>query len=216
MAAVPSPQALPTERADHFAVVDVETTGLSDRRHRLLQIAVVTVDAGGMVLDRWSTFVRPRFGRVGPTHIHGLTAAELRRAPTFADIAPELLARLDGAVFTAHNAEFDWGFISQSLRRAGYRPPDAARLCTMRLSRALAAEPASHRLVDVCARHGIAITKAHDARADAEATAAVLPLLLADGGLVTAEDLAPHLAGGDQRPWPRWTPPSWWRRALYG
>jgi len=216
MAAVPTSPALPTERADRFAVVDVETTGLSDRRHRLLQIAVVTVDAGGTVLDRWSTYVRPRFGRVGPTHIHGLTAAELRRAPTFAAVAPELLARLDGAVFTAHNAEFDWGFIAQSLRRAGYRPPDAARLCTMRLSRALVAEPASHRLVDVCDRHGITITKAHDARADAEATAAVLPLLLADGGLVTAEDLGPHLAGGDPQPWPAWAPPSWWRRALYG
>jgi DNA polymerase-3 subunit epsilon len=219
MAAAPSPQTLPTERAGRFAVVDVETNGLSDRRHRLLQIAVVTVDGGGTVLDRWSSFVRPSFGRVGPTHIHGLTAAELRRAPTFAQVAPELLGRLDGAVFTAHNAEFDWGFISQSLRRAGYRPPDAARLCTMRLSRALATEPTSHRLVDVCDRHGIAITKAHDALADAEATAAVLPLLLADGGLATADDLAPHLAGGtgtDPGRWPAWTPPSWWRRALYG
>jgi len=216
MAAAPYPRALPTERAERFAVVDVETNGLSDRRHRLLQIAVVTVDADGTVADRWATFVRPRFGRVGPTHIHGLTAGELRQAPTFADVAPALLERLDGALFTAHNAEFDWGFVSQSLRRAGYRPPDTARLCTMRLSRALADEPTSHRLVDVCARHGITITRAHDARADAEATAAVLPLLLADGGLATADDLAPHLAGGDGGPWPVWTPPSWWRRALYG
>src|SRR3954454_110201 len=128
MAAAPYPRALPTERAERFAVVDVETNGLSDRRHRLLQIAVVTVDADGTVADRWATFVRPRFGRVGPTHIHGLTAGELRQAPTFAAVAPALLERLDGAVFTAHNAEFDWGFVSQSLRRAGYHPPDAARL----------------------------------------------------------------------------------------
>jgi DNA polymerase-3 subunit epsilon len=217
MVAVPSPRALlPTGRAERFAVVDVETNGLSDRRHRLLQIAVVTVDGDGAIQDRWASFVRPRFGRVGPTHIHGLTAAELRQAPTFAQVAPALLKRLDGAVFTAHNAEFDWGFISQSLRRSGYRAPDAARLCTMRLSRALADEPTSHRLVDVCARHGITITRAHDALADAEATAAVLPLLLADGGLVTADDLAPHLEGTDRSRWPAWAPPPWWRRALYG
>src|SRR5215207_1051219 len=216
MAAVPCPRPSPTRLADRFAVVDVETNGLSDRRHRLLQIAVVTVDGDGTVLDRWASFVRPRFGRVGPTHIHGLTAAELRVAPTFAHVAPALLERLDGAVFTAHNADFDWGFVSQSLRRAGYQAPDTARLCTMRLSRSLAAEPTSHRLVDVCARHGVTITRAHDALADAEATATVLPLLLADGNVSTTGALAAHLAGGDRGPWPAWTPPPWWRRALYG
>jgi DNA polymerase III subunit epsilon len=201
---------------DRFAVVDVETSGLSAKRHRILQIAVVTVDGRGVVTDRWDTLVRPRLGRVGPTHIHGLTARELRRAPTFADVAPELVVRLDGAVFTAHNAEFDWGFVSAALRRSGYAAPDVARLCTMRLSRAVTEAPdvTSHRLVDVCARHGIAITRAHDARADAEATATVLPLLLADGGLTSSSDLAPHLIGASD-PWPAWSPPPWWRRLLY-
>jgi DNA polymerase-3 subunit epsilon len=214
MAALPHPT-LQLTRHDRFAVVDVETSGLSRRRHRLLQIAVVTVTADGHILDRWHTFVRPRFGRVGPTHIHGLTAGGLRQAPTFARVAPDLLARLDGAVFTAHNAEFDWAFVSRALRRAGYRPPDAARLCTMQLSRAIVDEPVSHRLVDVCERHGVVITRAHDALADADATATLLPMLLADGAVVTTDDLAPHLvgAGGD---WPQWSPPSRWRRMLYG
>jgi DNA polymerase-3 subunit epsilon len=214
MSAVPHVDPAATLDAERFAVVDVETSGLSDRRNRLLQIAVVTVSADGQVLDRWDTLLRPRFGRVGPTHIHGLTARELRRAPTFADIAPQLLQQLDGGVFTAHNAEFDWGFLAQALRRAGYHPPDVARLCTMRLSRAVTPEPASHRLVDVCDRHGVTITRAHDARADAEATAAILPLLLADGGVTTADDLAPHLTGAGGR-WPDWTAPSRWRRLLY-
>jgi DNA polymerase-3 subunit epsilon len=206
----------PVTPVDRFAIVDVETSGLSRRRHRLLQIAIVTVNAQGEVTDRWDTLVRPRFRRVGPTHIHGLTARELRRAPTFADVAPEVVGRLDGAVFAAHNADFDWGFLSQALRRAGYSPPDAPRLCTMRLSRAVtdSAEPSSHRLVDVCARHGITISRAHDARADAEATAALFPLLLADGGLTPSSDLAPYLTGAGG-PWPAWTPPSWWRRVLY-
>jgi DNA polymerase-3 subunit epsilon len=201
---------------DRFAVVDVETSGLSRRRHRVLQIAVVTVDHEGNVIDRWDSLVRPRFGRVGPTHIHGLTGRALRRAPAFAEVGPELVARLDGAVFTAHNAEFDWAFISAALRRAGYAPPDVQRLCTMRLSRAVteADDVTSHRLVDVCARHGIAITRAHDARADAEATAAVLRPLLVDGGLTPSSDLAPHLRGAGGS-WPAWTPPPWWRRLLY-
>jgi DNA polymerase-3 subunit epsilon len=200
---------------ERFAVVDVETSGLSRRRHRLLQVAVVTVTGEGQVLDRWSSPLRPRFGRVGPTHIHGLTARDLREAPTFAAVAPELLRRLDGAVFTAHNAAFDWGFVARALRRAGYRPPDATRLCTARLSRSLATEEAlSHRLADVCERHGVVITRAHDAAADAEATAAVLPLLFADGALRTADDLQPHLEGNGSA-WPPWSPPSWWRQVLY-
>src|SRR5262249_50059009 len=146
-----------------FAVVDVETNGLSHRRDRLLQIAVITTTGDGQVLDRWSSSVRPRFGRVGPTHIHGLTARGLREAPAFAEVAPELVRRLDGAVFTAHNADFDWGFVARALRRAGYQPPDTTRLCTARLSRAVAADAASHRLADVCERHGITIARAHDA-----------------------------------------------------
>src|SRR5436190_11312780 len=162
MATLPQPDVRPT-LDERFAVVDVETSGLSTRRHRVLQMAVVTMSADGEVLDRWATLVRARFGRVGPTHIHGLTAREVRRAPTFVDVAPELVRRLDGAVFTAHNVAFDWAFVSQALRRAGYQAPDAARLCTMRLSRATTAEATSHRLVDVCERHGIAIGRAHDA-----------------------------------------------------
>ena len=218
MAALPCPAADPALGPDaRFAVVDVETSGLSSGRHRLLQIAVVTTTGGGDIVDRWSTLVRPRFGRVGPTHIHGLTAAELREAPTFAAVAPDLIGRLDGAVFTAHNADFDWGFVAAALRRAGYRAPDAARLCTMRLSRSLTAddEPTSHRLVDVCGRRGIVITRAHDARADAEATATVLPMLLAEAGVTDDARLGAHLrgTGGD---WPPWTAPPWWRRVLYG
>jgi DNA polymerase-3 subunit epsilon len=198
-----------------FAVVDVETNGLSHRRDRLLQIAVITTTGDGQVLDRWSSSVRPRFGRVGPTHIHGLTARGLREAPAFAEVAPELVQRLDRVVFTAHNADFDWRFLSGALRRAGYRPPDTTRLCTARLSRAVATDAPSHRLADVCERHGITIARAHDAASDAEATAAVLPLLFADGALVTSEDLAPHLRGNGAA-WPPWSPPARWRRWLYG
>jgi DNA polymerase-3 subunit epsilon len=198
-----------------FAVVDVETNGLSHRRDRLLQIAVITTTGDGQVLDRWSSPVRPRFGRVGPTHIHGLTPGSLREAPAFAEVAPELVRRLDGAVFTAHNADFDWGFVARALRRAGYQAPDTTRLCTARLSRAVATDAPSHRLADVCERHGITIARAHDAASDAEATAAVLPHLFTDGALVTSDDLAPHLRGNGHA-WPPWSAPRRWRRLVYG
>src|SRR5262249_35568177 len=154
-------------------------------------------------------------GGVRPRHFPVLDERGLREAPAFGEVGPELVRRPDGAAFTAHNADFDWGFVARALRRAGYQPPDTTRLCTARLSRAVAAEAASHRLADVCERHGITIARAHDAASDAEATAAVLPLLLADGDLASLDDLAPHLRGNGAR-WPSWSPPARWRRWVYG
>jgi DNA polymerase-3 subunit epsilon len=152
--------------------------------------------------------------------VHGLTAKSLRSAPPFTAVAPELVRRLDGAVFVAHNATFDWGFLSRALRRTGYTPPNPLRLCTMRLSRAVAPDEASHRLADVCDRYGVVITQAHDALADAEATAAVLPELLVAAAAAPPIDreatpwMKPPLVG-EGTGWPAWGPPSRWRRWRY-
>jgi len=181
-----------------FAVVDVETSGLSPRRHRILQVAVVSVDIDGEIVDRWSSYVRPRWRRVGPRHIHGLTATALRSSPRFRVVAPELARRLDGVILVAHNESFDWAFIRRALRRARIAHPDQQRLCTMRLSRSLdPLRQQSHRLADVAERYGVALEHAHDARADAEATARVLPHLLTAAGIAAGDlgALSPHLRG---------------------
>src|SRR5215207_5897716 len=86
-----------------FAVVDVETSGLSTRRNRVLQVAVVTVDGNGDVIDRWSSLIRPRnrwLFRLGPRHIHGLRRSDLRQAPPLVDVMTELAIRLEGSTFT--------------------------------------------------------------------------------------------------------------------
>lgn len=185
--------------ADRFAVIDVETSGLSARRHRLLQIAVVTTDGSGRVLSEWSTYVRRRFAPVGPTEIHGITRSTVRRAPRFSDVMGELVGQLDGATIVAHNAQFDWAFVRRALRRAGYRVPDARRICTLRLSRQLDPERlVRHRLGDLCERYGVPLVNAHDALTDARATAGVLPWLLTAAGdrVITATD-------GSATEWPR-------------
>lgn len=188
-----SPVPLPT-----FAVVDLETSGLSIRRHRVLQIGLVKVRADGTVIDEWSSFVKLRWPlqRVGPTRIHGITRRTLRGAPALDDALDELGARLDGSIFTAHNAAFDAGFLSRASR---HRPAsDPLRrsldpcLCTLRMSRRLdPAREQSHRLGDVCARYGVALERPHDALGDALATAAVLPHLLQAHGIVDTEQLSP-------------------------
>lgn len=181
-----------------FAVVDLETSGLSSRRHRMLQIGVVTIDADGVVLDEWETLIRLRWPlqRVGPTAIHGIRRADLKGAPALDAALDELGARLEGSIFTAHNAVFDAGFIARAARRRPEADPVrtgvAPSLCTLRMSRRLDPDrERSHRLIDVCERYDVPLDRPHDALADAAATAAILPHLLRAHGVTTVEQLAP-------------------------
>ncbi|HAP77840.1 MAG TPA: exonuclease [Acidimicrobiaceae bacterium] len=175
----PGPQPLHQQR---FAVVDVETSGLSTRWHHVLQVGVVVVDGDGTVLDRWSSLVAPRrrwWFRVGPTNIHGIRRRDVKRAPQGAEVFRELAQRLEGARFVAHNAPFDVAFLRKASRLHQVPLQIDEPLCTLRMSRALDPERLhSHRLADLCARYGIDLTRPHDALADADATAALLPHLL--------------------------------------
>src|SRR4051794_35038112 len=180
-----------------FAVVDVETSGLKTASHRLLQVGVVIASGDGTVLDRWSSYVRPRWwrvARVGPTEIHGISRRDLRSAPTFPELYADLAPRLDGAVVTAHNVAFDWAFLQRGAQRAHRELPASQRLCTLRLSRSL--DPnheRSHRLADLCERYGVHNARAHHALSDADATAAILPHLLREAGVTTRADLDQRL-----------------------
>ena len=176
-----------------FAVVDVETSGVSRERHHVLQVGVVVVDGDGNVLDRWSSLVRPRnrwFFKVGPTHVHGIRRRDVRSAPPAVQVMGDLAARLTGTRFVAHNVPFDLGFLRKTANSVGVELPIGQPVCTLRLSRALDPERAlSHKLLDVCTRYGVALDRPHDALADAEATAAVLPHLLRAHGVQTADQL---------------------------
>jgi DNA polymerase-3 subunit epsilon len=180
-----------------FAVVDVETSGLDVQRHRLLQIGVVVIDGQGVVLDRWSSLVRPRqrwFYRVGPTELHGITHRAVRTAPPAAEVLVRLAQSLDGAIFVAHNASFDLAFLRQAAADADVHLPIAATLCTLQLSRRLDPDRRlSHRLGEICQRYGIDLVRPHDALADADATAVVLTHLLAAHGIDTAEQVEAQL-----------------------
>lgn len=156
-----------------FAVVDVETTGFSNR-DRVLEVGVVHLDGDGTVTDRWSTLVNPDRD-IGNSHIHGITGADVMAAPPFADIAGDLADLLAGRVFVAHNAPFDSRLLTAEFARLGVtgRPFAAASLCTMALTGRLA--PASGRsLAAALAAAGITNSHAHAALGDAEATADLL------------------------------------------
>ena len=176
-----------------FAVVDIETSGLSTSRDRILQVAVVSV-VDGSIVDEWSSLLKLSWPlqRVGPRKVHGITRKMLRGAPPSGEVLVALLDRIDGAVFTAHNVRFDWPFIERAARQAGLAVVTPPRLCTLRLSRQLDPErQLSHRLGDVCERYEVTNQRPHDAVYDARATAAILPHLLQGHGVQSAADLDP-------------------------
>lgn len=162
-----------------FAVVDVETTGGGmDYGHRIVEIAVVEVK-GGRIVDEYQTLVNP--GRRIPTGVSALTGisdAMVADAPYFDHVADEVLARLEGRVFVAHNVAFDWAFVAAELTRALGQAPELVRLCTVRMVRRLVPD-LRHRNLDVVTRHfGVHIHARHRAHGDALATARVLLRLL--------------------------------------
>lgn len=169
-------------RPDGYAVFDCETTGTTPGLDEIVSFAVIRLDADGRELDRLVRVVRPAQPiPAGATAVHGISDEDVRCAPRFADVAGELVALLEGAVFVAHNATFDLGMLTTELRRTGvsYRPPAVA--CTLRAFQLLEPLAPAHGLEILCARHEIHMEVAHDALADAEATVELLRLLLARG-----------------------------------
>jgi DNA polymerase III epsilon subunit family exonuclease len=170
------------ERPAAYAVVDVETTGTSIEADEIVSIAVVRLDADGCELDRFASLVQP----AGPipveaTAVHGIDDVAVRGAPAFAELAFELHALLEGAVFVAHNADFDLPLVQHAFARAGIRYLPRGVACTLDAFRLLEPTERSHRLESLCERHAITLDAAHDARGDALATVGLFRLLLAEG-----------------------------------
>lgn len=179
----PCPPAWPTAYPDGYAVVDVETTGLS-RNDRIVSAAVYRLDARGTVQDHWYSTVNPERDP-GPVWIHGLTSEVLADAPRFSEIAAELAERLAGRVMVAHNAVFDWSMIAQEYARADRAVPVEQRLCTIVLSKELRLPLPNHKLESLAAHYGVVQRRAHhaldDARVLAEAFRPSLHLAAAAG-----------------------------------
>ena len=159
--------------APAIAFVDLETTGTRAAADGITEIGIVRVDAdpegGPPRVEEWSTLVDPE-APIPPAvqALTGITDAMVRGAPTFASIAGEVMTRLEGCVFVAHNARFDYGFLKHAFARAS-RPFGARVLCTVKLSRRLFPEAPSHGLDAVIERHGLVVAERHRALGDARA-----------------------------------------------
>ena len=176
-----------------YVVVDLETTG---NQHyagdRITEVAAVVV-RGGKIVEVFETLVNPE--RPIPSFVSKLTRitwSMVKNKPRFAEIEPKLLDVISGHVFAAHNANFDWRFLSAEVRRASGRELVGRRVCTVRLARRLLPGLPRRTLDYVAAHYGVEIHNRHRAGGDAVATAHCLIHLLsdaADRGCLTWGDL---------------------------
>ena len=150
-----------------LAFVDLETTGATATSDRITEIGIVEVYADGTVRE-WQQLVNPGT-RIPPfiEQLTGISNEMVADAPTFAAVAAETLRRLEGRLFIAHNARFDYGFLKNEFKRLGvtFRAPV---LCTVKLSRTLYPQFHRHNLDSLIERHGLQADARHRALADAQ------------------------------------------------
>ena len=146
--------------------VDIETTGGNANHDRITEVAILKMQEGKLVSE-WSTLVNPL--TYIPEQIQQLTGINHEMVldqPPFHDIYREIYERLEGNVFVAHNARFDYSFLKNEFKRCSksFRAPV---LCTVKLSRKLFPEYKRHNLDSIMDRHDLQCSARHRALGDA-------------------------------------------------
>lgn len=162
-----------------FVVVDVEATGAKTPPNRLIELGAYRI-RGGMIADKFSSLVNPEIPI--PRFVAALTGISndmVKRAPVFAELAPQLLDFVSDSVLVAHNAPFDTSFLNHEISRVypGHRMVNP-HLCTVRLSRRTLPDLSNHRLDTIAHYFSIPIVSRHRAGSDALATAEIFLRLM--------------------------------------
>jgi DNA polymerase III subunit epsilon len=156
-----------------FAFLDVETTGLDVRGNdRVVEIGVVLTDSQFRIEREFETLINPRRD-VGPTSIHGISAADVLHAPDFSSLAPLIASLLHGRVVVGHNVRFDMSILDAEFRRAGLEVEWGNPICTILASSGAFRGKFPRRLSDLAAALGIEHELAHSALSDTKACMAV-------------------------------------------
>lgn len=147
-----------------IAIVDFETTGLTPGHDRVVEVSIVRVDPGQEPKLVFDTLVNP-MRRVAATEIHGITDEDVADAPSFSDIAGEVVSTLNGCVVAAYNVYFDIKFLDSELQNVGvkHNPP---HFCLMYL-RPMLGLGSRCKLEEACRQDGIDYEVKHVAANDA-------------------------------------------------
>jgi DNA polymerase-3 subunit epsilon len=178
-----------------YVMLDLETTGGNAVHDRITEIAAVRVE-NGLETARWSTLVNPGV-RIPPfiQALTGISDAMVADAPSFDEVAQNLLEILDGAVFVAHNVRFDHSFVQNELARMDIALK-AKTLCTVRLSRKLYPQHKGHGLDAILQRHGLHTMARHRAMGDVDVVLQWLKIATQELGQAAVQRMALELLQG--------------------
>jgi DNA polymerase-3 subunit epsilon len=156
-----------------YEITDIETTGGQPSGNSIVEIGVIIWD-GQTILEEFHSLINP--GIPIPlfiTRLTGITSEMVKGAPTFDVVADRLQELFDGAIFVAHNVNFDYSFIKAEFAALG-RNWSAQRLCTVRLARKAFPGNKSYGLSSICSWMGLHNEQAHRALSDARIAAEIL------------------------------------------
>lgn len=149
-----------------LAIVDLETTGMSAARSRIIEIAIIRIE-GNRIVDKLTTLINPEVSiPYFITNLTGITEQDVAGAPVFSKVKHKVKKLLHGATFVAHNVWFDYSFIQAEFDRVNI-PFESKRCCTVRLSRRLFPQYKSHKLASLIERFGFTYSSRHRAYDDA-------------------------------------------------
>ena len=149
-----------------LAFIDIETTGSHFERDRITEIGIKTLASNQIYV--WERLINPQtFIPQNIQRLTGISPQMVENQPSFDQIARELKQELEGKIFVAHNARFDYGFIKASFKRMGidFKPKV---LCTVKLSRLLFPDQARHNLDTIINTHHLLVSARHRALGDAD------------------------------------------------
>ncbi|WP_370623822.1 exonuclease domain-containing protein [Polynucleobacter sp. P1-05-14] len=149
-----------------LAFVDIETTGSHFDRDRMTEIGIKTL--AGNQIHIWEKLIDPQtYIPQNIQRLTGISPSMVQGRPCFSELAEDLKKELEGKIFVAHNARFDYGFIKTSFKRVGidFKPKV---LCTVKLSRLLFPDQPRHNLDTIISTHGLKVSARHRALGDAD------------------------------------------------
>lgn len=164
--------------AHEYVVFDVETTGLSSKYDKIIELAGVKVK-DGEIIDRFERFSNPNEPLTETIkEITGITDDMLVDAPPISEVITDFKEWVGDAIFVAHNASFDMGFIEAAYGREGLGSYTNGVIDTLELSRAINKDFKKHGLNILAKKYNVELTQHHRAIYDAEATAYIFIKML--------------------------------------
>ncbi len=167
-----------TPKETEFTVIDFETTGLSAKSGRVIEVGMVKVK-NLKVADTFSALINPQQQIPSAiTMLTGITNSDVETAPLFEDVAYKITEFIGDSVLVGHNLKFDYSFLESEFNKAELILPDVHQLCTLKLSRKILPHLPNKSLGTVKSHLRIRHKNTHRALSDAIVTAKVLIKLI--------------------------------------